>query len=287
MLSAILIVAVALQVTSGGDSVDVDLGATEGASSSPVQEQPGDDNAKSQEAPTARPVAPALPPAEPPRSPESTQAQVDDGGGAGKDGDKSDKGANAVEWDWWFAAVLVVVGIIQATVGVWQWKVMHIANEQTQETIELMRLERRAWVSVAGPTIKELKAGELMEYAVNLRNTGPTPAYLDQSFGKMFTRPADQDISPEVEIVHGSNETSRRDQVIAPDSTLHSVGDSKPDKLAEDVLAEIKAGTRTLYLVGAVVYRDQTNTTRKTTYCFQYIPKDGTLSAHPKYNRME
>ena len=81
-----------------------------------------------------------------------------------------------------FTAALTVFTAAQALFALRQWQVMNAAldhaghaTEQTQEIIEQMRLEKRAWIGPTKIKSKQPAAGRKIECMISFKNTGQTP----------------------------------------------------------------------------------------------------------------
>lgn len=81
-----------------------------------------------------------------------------------------------------FTIVLAAVAIVQFMSSVYMFIAMHRQNEimvkqmqQTDQVVEAMRLEQRAWISVDSAVLKPFTADKHCDFALRLLNSGKTP----------------------------------------------------------------------------------------------------------------
>ncbi len=81
-----------------------------------------------------------------------------------------------------FTVIVAVSTAVNVGVAVFQWRAMEQQTStmisQNELMIDLAWLERRPWVNIEMPVLKELVADKPLEFEFSARNSGPTPAYI-------------------------------------------------------------------------------------------------------------
>ncbi len=93
-----------------------------------------------------------------------------------------------------------------------QWRTMVRQADQTDATIQQMRLEQRAWLGIQQPELRQLAVGKRVNVLVPIFNSGATPGHirtwatgivalqpsegLDKAFDNLATAPPTQNVVP-------------------------------------------------------------------------------------------
>jgi hypothetical protein len=112
-------------------------------------------------------------------------------------GDHDDKGSsnrNRNRESWWpwltrgtrpFTAIVAASAVVNLVVAAYQWRAMESQSAtmiaQNELMTDLAWLERRPWINIEMPILKELVADKPLEFEFTARNSGPTPAYVTQT----------------------------------------------------------------------------------------------------------
>ena len=163
-------------------------------------------------------------------------------------------------WMVWFTGVVAFVGAIQAASSYMQWETMRKALDANE----------RAWVIPSAPTILMLEANKPIILNAILKNYGKSPAFdVTLSWKTGFsTSPA----PPEPQRQPGA---SKSPMMAGEASTVEIHLQAMSTSDTED----IKAGTKTFFMLGQVIYSDPFATNdRFTRTCFRYMPKEGNWS---------
>lgn len=135
------------------------------------------------------------------------------------------------------------------------------------------RLERRAWVGVAGVTPKPITIGERLELQVVFQNFGTSPARkLAISNSIDWQNPQ---ASPE-QLIEAGRTNAKRLGWVSLGVLMPSVAGPSTAKSAISITPEIFEGIMShklkLRVFGEVIYEDIFKQRRTTTYCFVYDP---------------
>jgi hypothetical protein len=174
-----------------------------------------------------------------------------------------------------------------------QWQVMReqldsarIASGQTDQIIEQMRLDQRAWIGLVDLKTSPISANNPITCDFFVKNSGNTPGFID-SFSYCYILAAkDEDPGPTIE---------KRGQV---SGTIHAGSPIPPGEVAglpttvaqtvdENAFHRIGNNSATLYFFCDLRYHDIFGETRHTRCCFSYNPSSGALTIHPGHNHMD
>jgi len=152
-----------------------------------------------------------------------------------------------------FTGVIAFVTTVQATTSYLQWNVMQKALDANE----------RAWVIPSAPSGIQLEPNQSLTVGAILKNYGKGPAFdVTLSWHTGFSLSS----IPPVQRKPGESKAPLMSGEAAP-VTLHV----KPMSTSD--VADVKAGTKTFFLIGDVVYSDPFATSDRTTrVCFKYVP---------------
>jgi len=160
-----------------------------------------------------------------------------------------------------------------------------VGSAQTDQIIEQMRLEQRAWLGPTAPKIEPITSGGRVKGTIPLKNSGPTPAYMEHGMCHVVV------ISPQAFDQHFVNAkiaeawaTEQRSAAIAPDTTQNFHFNTGPLRPIDYIA--IEQGTATLFILGCAQYRDYAGVIRETICCYEYDAIAKSLFAYRKYNEM-
>jgi hypothetical protein len=146
----------------------------------------------------------------------------------------------------------------------------------TLKTVEQMRLEQRAWIAFRHPQVFDVDTvGGHPEVVVKIRNSGATPAFIDnlESVG-CFDEATEQQLDFLAKRLPAQMASGfgAEQSVIAPGSQQDS--------------ANLTGRIQTFYVVLRAQYRDAFGNQHATQTCFRYERGEQALCAHNKHNEM-
>ncbi len=203
-------------------------------------------------------------------------------------------------WERRFTGALVLLAVAQSCIAHWQYGAMSDQNalakgqlelaqrsiEQTQKTLDIMRLEQRPWLSVALPTVDKFAADKPVPYAVPVRNTGSTPGFIDYAVTGVFRLAPGADPAPIIQSLLSRAPNLARQTVIPPDGifNFHPQGGGA---IPQQAIDSVMSGETILYMFGVFKYHDIAGDQHLTKCCFHFNVEDNTFRAYEKYNEMD
>jgi hypothetical protein len=200
---------------------------------------------------------------------------------------------SVADWRYWPVVntlLLTVFNGILAFVAIRQWQNMrrqerlaHATLAQAQETVEQMRLDRRAWLTIDAEIIS-LDPGKPPNIDLLFLNSGKTPALINKiKLGCGWAR----DPSYDTIIIHHTKDIpwQPRENTVAPGTTytthMHSV-----QTLTEDEIQRIRGDRIDFYCIVTVAYSDFADG-RETQSVLIYYPHQGRMQQCEAFNYMK
>jgi hypothetical protein len=222
--------------------------------------------------------------------------------------ERNDKKAKpSSEWgtvsDW----ATVALGIAMLIVTYYQWKILHRqtailekqtdhiekemlatqkAAKATEETVNEMRLERRAWLCLGNPDCGEIMGALPVEWTLDVENTGMTPATIKREYlAYHVIKPGGPSLDENIVTIEKDMcHLPLIEKIVAPGSTIEMLAESTKSIDQEDV-SDINQQISKAFLIVRIEYWDSLKCERHTQGCFRYRPHQGFVM-HNRYNVM-
>lgn len=143
-------------------------------------------------------------------------------------------------------------------------------------TIEISRLEQRAWVGPTTMILKEMHAPDPINADVTIINSGKTPALDTRVRYYLYVSDTVIDIEKTSKSILAMSMGESTVSTLFPNQTNHLIAPtSSTDELA---IQSVKAGRKLLYLFAWVWYEDVFHKSHETRFCAQFRPNGQVLS---------
>jgi hypothetical protein len=137
-------------------------------------------------------------------------------------------------------------------------------------SIEISRLDQRAWVSVKMYTIKLTGTDKPVTVEITLTNTGKTPAYIDNVGTLLSVRPASFDLRTlSKNDLLKLNRNATTNNIVVPPSSEPWIS-TGPLATSGVLIKAIQDGTARVRVAGTIGYRDVFKKRRTTEFCAIY-----------------
>ena len=224
------------------------------------------------------------------------------------EGDKHQDDSSSNWWGIVNAVLMVLFTGVLAAVAYLQWLAMreqgvhmrtglaltqaavntaHESARIANQTLEHMRNEQRAWLTLFDAEISELTVGTKAKCKITIKNTGPSPgAVTGREFIFCMAPPTEEGL--EAVLRKLSNPPLKGLQHVVPPDDRVILTVYTDDDMDEQMLNSIQNVTQILVLVGRFLYDAVPGRprTRTTQCCFVYNPDIKILGQHDLHNYM-
>jgi hypothetical protein len=155
------------------------------------------------------------------------------------------------------------------------------------QTIEEMRLERRAWLAFETPLLEPLMAGRPLRSTLAVKNCGRTPGTVVQQVASAIVVPTETEFGHLVAAIQQQLESApAREIVVAPDSRMQFAAIHAEAVMTERLLLGLLNGELELFVVGLVRYLDSAGGLHTSQCCYGYHVESKAFWGYGKYNYM-
>jgi hypothetical protein len=168
---------------------------------------------------------------------------------------------------------------------------LKIMEGQLSEMRATAQLEQRAWVGLLHASHKAIEQGKGIEVTFRITNTGKTPAIVVTSGRTICIRPPNFDIETFAtsETEQAWMKETRSQGPLPPNGILTmdiSTKEVKGLEMPESMIADIKSGELSVYVVGRIVYKDIFGGEHQTRFCYTANPSTEGMIEYHQYNYM-
>ncbi len=144
------------------------------------------------------------------------------------------------------------------------------ATEQTEKVIEQTRLEQRAWLSVNAPTIEALVVNQPIKYVLPVVNSGNTPAKIISGVVKLYILPVETDTKTIAADFEKGSPFVDMGTLVSPEGRTHLEVGKDAGILEPTWEADIKNGSKQVFIIGRFIYMDAFQVPHTTKFLFEH-----------------
>ncbi len=185
-----------------------------------------------------------------------------------------------------FAGVVAVFAIFQFVVGRWQWDAMREQNVVMQRQLDLMAADQRPWLAIETPEDWDFTVGEPLTTVINVRNSGKTPAFIQEAVVVAAVEPAGYDFEKFVRECRNTRAPEEKMMILPPDATNRCPIVNGPI-VGPDTLEKIRSGELDFLAMGRMVYLDASKKRHVTERYFKYHADGDSMAGFGTYDRMD
>ena len=187
----------------------------------------------------------------------------------------------------WVAGAVLLLLVLLTVFMVLNWREIKLQRRSTESLLAEVRLDRRAWMAISPPLVKDFPLDKPIPCVIGVHNNGKTPADIVLTNMTVITIQVDKDISSFDDLDRAKAEQIPVMNNVPPGGTFY-FSESNSPVMNEGLLAQIAGGQMKLFVFGSCLYRDVIEKKLRTTkYCFQWSTSAEKWYSHNKGNYMD
>jgi hypothetical protein len=140
------------------------------------------------------------------------------------------------------------------------------AHKALDASIESSRMDNRAWITSHGISFEDIVPGKTPKFNVFVINSGKSPAFTGiNTLIKVFDSSDEKGLDAEL-AKPWLDESGGNHAIMYPGQELR-VSIEGEEAISGETLAQIKLGSKILYIIGVIPYRDIYGVSHRTKFC--------------------